>query len=166
MSIDKYYQKVIYLIMAQISGSGSALGQLEDTLELYLVKKAPALPENIKELLVKLAPWITLILLIISLPAVLFLLGVGTVLMPFAYLGGAAYGTTYTISMVVLAVSLVLEALAIPGLFKRTKSGWNLVFYSSLVSLVSSLIMFNVVSGIISALIGLYILFQIRSHYH
>lgn len=139
---------------------------LTDTLELYLVKKAPALPPGAKEVIVKFAPWITLILLVLALPAVLALIGLGTVLAPFAYMGGVSAGTGFTLSLVILAISVVLEALAIPGLFKRTKQGWNLVFYSTLLSLVSSLVSYNIVGGLISALIGLYILFQVRSYYH
>ena len=35
--------------------------QLNKTLEMYLVKRAPALPKNIKEILVKFAPWLAII---------------------------------------------------------------------------------------------------------
>lgn len=143
----------------------SGVNQLESTLEEYLVKKAPALPENVKELIVKFAPYITLIMLIMALPAVLVLFGIGALLTPFSYMGGVNAGMTYTVSMVVLAVSLVLEALAIPGLFKRTKQGWNLVFYSALVSAVSSLVSFNIVNLVIGTLISLYFLFQVKSYY-
>jgi hypothetical protein len=48
----------------------SALGGLEETLDLYFRQKAPAMPPNVKELLVKAAPWITLFILVITLPAV------------------------------------------------------------------------------------------------
>ena len=34
----------------------SALGGLEETLDLYFRQKAPAMPPNVKELLVKAAP--------------------------------------------------------------------------------------------------------------
>jgi ATP-dependent protease HslVU (ClpYQ) peptidase subunit len=97
------------------------LAQLEEFLQLYLVKKAPALPENAKEFIVKIAPWLTLILLLISLPAILFVFGLGSIFLPFSYLGGIGSGFNYTLGMIVLAISLVLEAMAIPGLFNRTK---------------------------------------------
>lgn len=142
------------------------MDKLNETLELYLVKKAPALPPGAKEVIVKFGPWITLVLLILALPAVLVLFGLGTFLAPFAYLGGVGLGTSYTVSLVILAVSLVLEALAIPGLFNRTKQGWNFIYYSTLVSFVSSIMGANPIGAIVSVLIGLYILFQIRSYYH
>lgn len=152
--------------MTTLKNAGNApLQQLETTLEEYLVKKAPALPDNIKEIIVKFAPWITLILLIMALPAVLILFGIGSFMMPVSYMGGFRTGNTYTLSMIVLAISLVLEALAIPGLMKRTRQGWNLVFYSTLVSTVSNIISFNIGSLIIGTLISLYILFQVKSYY-
>jgi lysylphosphatidylglycerol synthetase-like protein (DUF2156 family) len=143
----------------------SSLNQLEVTLEEYFVKKAPTIPENIKEIIVNFAPWITLVILIITLPAVLFVFGLGTLLAPFSFLGGIQAGFSYTLSMIVLAVSLVLEALAIPGLFKRSKGGWNLVFYASIINAVSNLISFNIVSLIVGTLISWYILFQVKSYY-
>ena len=148
----------------------STLAAIEENLELYLGKKAPALPSNIKDLLVKLAPWITLILLILTLPLVLFAIGLGAIVAPFAFvLGpgyGVSYGVTYTLSMLILAVSLVLEALSIPGLFKRSAQGWRYAYYATLVGVVSSLVSLHIVSAVVSGLIGFYILFQIRSYYH
>lgn len=145
--------------------TGSPLGQLEDTLDVYFGQKAPALPKGAKDAIVNFAPWITLLLLLLSLPAVLALLGIGAILSPFSYLGGYSAGTTYTISLVLLAISVVLEALAIPGLFKKSKAGWNFVFYSSLVSIVSSLIGMQLFNMVIGAAISFYILFQVRSYY-
>ena len=46
----------------------SYLKQLEDLLSEYLVKKAPALPANIREAIVNFAPWVTLVVLILTLP--------------------------------------------------------------------------------------------------
>lgn len=147
----------------------SALGQLEETLDVYLVKKAPALPAKVKEILVQFAPWLVIISIILALPAVFVLLGAGAVvgmMMPYAPGYAAAnFGWTYTVSTLVLGVSLVLNALAVPGLFARQKSAWNLVFYAQIVSAVSQLLTGNVIGMIIGALIGLYLLFQVRSAY-
>ncbi|MBI2617522.1 chromate transporter [Candidatus Gottesmanbacteria bacterium] len=141
------------------------LSSLEDVLNEYLGKKAPQLPGNVKEALVTYAPWITLVLLLLSLPAVLVLFGVGALAMPFSYMGGVQYGTTYTISLVILAGTLILEGLAIPGLMKRKKSAWNLVFYATLLGIVSHLLSYNLGNLLLGALLPLYILFQIRSYY-
>jgi hypothetical protein len=79
--------------------------------------------------------------------------------------GAVSYGTTYVVSTVILGVSIVLELMAIPGLFARSIKGWRLLYYATLVGALSSLLSFNVLSGLVSALIGLYFLFQVKSHY-
>lgn len=132
-------------------------------LDFYLVKKAPfQLPAEVKEFLVKFGPWIALVLLLLSLPGLLLMLGVGTAFMPF---GGAAYMVGFSYLTVVLLAQLVLLGLALPGLFKRKMSAWRLIFYSQLVGIVFSLLSGSIVGAIIGGLIGLYILFQIRPLY-
>jgi hypothetical protein len=144
----------------------AALGQLETILDEYLVKKAPfQIPDNIKEILVQFAPWITLIVLLMALPALLFVLGMGSVVAPFAYLGGVRAGTTLTVAYIFTIVALVLEAIALPGLFNRKRSGWNFVFYASLVSLVEGVVSGNIVSALVGAIIELYVLFQLKEKY-
>ena len=45
----------------------SVFGQLEGTLETYLVDKAPyTLPDNVKEITVSFAPWISIIVLLLA----------------------------------------------------------------------------------------------------
>jgi hypothetical protein len=145
---------------------GGALSQLENLCDEYLVKKAPfALPTKAKEVIVNFGPWITLILLVLALPALLAAFGMTAALTPFAYASGIHYGFGYTASMIFTAVALVLEALALPGLFKKTKGGWNFLFYAILVSAISSLVSLNIVGMIVSTLIGLYVLFQIKEYY-
>lgn len=144
----------------------SALGQLEETLEVYLVDKAPfQLPENIKELIVKFAPWISLILLVVTLPAILLAFGLGALVAPFAFLGGVQAGVSFGFGMIFGAVVLVLEALAIPGLFKRKRSAWNLMFYAFLLGAVQNVLSFNLGGLVIGTLISLYFLFQVKDYY-
>lgn len=144
----------------------ATLAQLETTLDLYLVKKAPALPDNIKEIIVKIAPWLTIVGLVLSIPALLALLGLSAVVMPLAAVTMARGGFDYVAGIVFLVAILALEAFALPGLFGRKKQGWNLIFYSVLLSAVQSLLSFNLFGLIIGTLIGLYVLFQVRSYYH
>lgn len=156
--------------MAKNTDIKSVLGQLEDTLDLYLVKKAPfSLPDNVKEIIVSLAPWVAIIVMIVAIPGVLFVLGLGAIVAPFtAFLGpgyAITYGLNYTIAMLVTAVSIVLELLAIPGLFKRSRKAWNLIFYATLISAISGIISGGLIGTLIGALIGLYFLFQIREYY-
>lgn len=142
----------------------SYLGDLEKLGDEYLVKKAPALPDGVKEAIVKFGPWISLILMIISAPLILGFLGFGTLMMPFGYLG-LQTGMGYTVSMVFTAVIIVMELIALPGLFKRAKSGWNMMYYASLVAAVQSLVAFNWAGLVIGTLLGLYVLFQVKSYY-
>jgi hypothetical protein len=152
-----------------MANNASTLAMLEDTLDLYFGQKAPALPPNVKELFVRFAPWVTLVLLLITLPAVLIALGLGALAAPLAFLVGpgygVSYGVTYTVAMVILGVSVVLEAMSLPGLFKRTRQGWRLAYYGVLVNIVGSLIGLNLVSALISAIVGFYILFQVKPLY-
>ena len=132
-------------------------------LDFYLVKKAPfQIPEGGREFLVKFGPWIALVLMVLTLPFLLFLLGVGTFLSPFA---GVGYAAGFGLTAILILAQFALRAMALPGLFARKMSGWNLLFYSSLVGFVASLTSYNVIGGILGLLIGLYILFQIRSKY-
>jgi uncharacterized membrane protein YdjX (TVP38/TMEM64 family) len=65
-------------------------------LDFYLVKKAPfQLPLEIREFLVKFGPWIAVVFLLLSLPALLLMLGIGAAMVPF---GGPVYGVGFTYS--------------------------------------------------------------------
>jgi len=151
-------------------GLKQGLGQLEDTLEVYLVKKAPfSIPENWKELIVQFAPYLTILGIVVSVPAVLAVLGLGALVSPFsAFLGPSyafSYGFNYLLSMIVLGVVIVLEAMAVPGLFKRQEKAWRLLFYSSLVSVLSGILGRDLIGTIIGALLSWYILFQVKEYY-
>ena len=132
-------------------------------LDFYLVKKAPfQIPGEIREILVKVGPWIALVLLILWLPGLLLMLGIGTAFMPF---GGPMYSVGFTYLTFVLLAQVVLLCMALPGLFKRKMSAWKLMFYSQIVGIVFSLLAGNIVSALIGGLIGLYILMQVRPLY-
>ena len=132
-------------------------------LDFYLVKKAPfQIPPGGKEWIVQYGPWITVVLLVLTLPALLVILGIGTVLVPFA---GVTYGTGFGIVALGLVVQIGLTIAALPGLFARKMAGWNLLFYARIVGLLTSLLSLNIVGGLISALISFYILFQVRMLY-
>jgi branched-subunit amino acid transport protein len=152
--------------MAKNTDVKTALGQLEDTLETYLVDKAPfSIPDNFKELIVKFSPWISLILLLVALPAILAIFGLGAILTPFSFLGGISAGYNYIFTLAFSVVTLVLEALAIPGLFKRSLGGWRFAYYAALVSAVQNLVTFNLGGLVIGGLVSMYVLFQIKSYY-
>jgi hypothetical protein len=141
----------------------SAPKDLVGFLDYYLVKKAPfQLPPNVKEFIVKYGPWITVVLMILLLPPLLFVLGIGTLLIPF---GGVGYAGGFTLNVILLFIQLGLMIAALPGLFARKMSGWTLLFYAEIVSFVAALVTGNIIGGLIGGLIGFYILFQVRALY-
>jgi len=139
------------------------LTQIEEKLDLYFGKKAPAMPENIKEFIVKYSPYLTLIALALSIPALLLALGLSSAFMPLAYAGG--YRPAFSLPSIISLVAMILEIVALPGLFKRTKDSWQLMFIASLVMIISYIFDLNIGSLIISGAISFYILFQIKSYY-
>lgn len=143
----------------------SYLADVEKLCEEYLVDKAPALPKGAKEAIVKFGPWISLVLIIMALPLILGVLGLGAILAPFSLLGGLQAGVGYSLSIIFSVVMLVIEIVALPGLFKRQKSAWYLMFYASLVGALQNLVAFNLGGLVIGTLLGLYVLFQIKSYY-
>ncbi len=137
------------------------MDKLIEWLNVYFGEKAPKMPVGLKDFIVKVAPWLSIIGLVFSLPAILALIGIASFI-PVGY--GMYLGNSMVVVIFAIA-SVVLYALAIPGLFKKTIAGWNFVFYATIVNLIQSLVMGNIVNLIIGALICFWILFQIRSYY-
>jgi len=149
------------------------VGQLEAMLDEYMVKKAPfALPKEAKEFIANVSPYLVIVFAVLALPLIFTAIGISTALAPFAMMGGLAggygfgWGFSAVLSLIVSVVVLVIEVLAVPGLFKRSKKAWKMLFYASIVSLVGSIISISgLVGGIIGAVIGWYILFQVKELY-
>ena len=132
-------------------------------LDFYLVQKAPfQIPEAGREWIVKFGPWITVVLLILTLPILLVALGIGAVLSPF---GGVTHVAGFGVMTIVIIIEIGLMIAALPGLFARKMAGWTLLFYSQLVGIVYNVLTGNIVGGLLFGLIGLYILFQVRTKY-
>lgn len=144
---------------------GDYLKIAETELDKVFVGKLPALPENVKEFIVKFSPWFALISMILMLPLILAFLGLGAAMMPFSYLGGLQTGFSYTFSLVFSALMIVIELIAIPGLFKRQARAWRLMFYSILLSLVQQLLRFDLFGVVVGGALSFYFLFQVRSKY-
>jgi hypothetical protein len=133
-------------------------------LDFYLMKRAPfQIPDAGREMIVKFGPWITVVLLILTLPILLFALGLGTILIPF---GGVGYASGFGLLTIFIVVEVGLMIAALPGLFARKMAGWRLLFYSQLISIVYNVLSGSIVSGLLFGLIALYILFQVRPLYH
>ncbi|MEK7638182.1 MAG: hypothetical protein AAB375_02020 [Patescibacteria group bacterium] len=131
-----------------------------------LFAKLPNLPVNIKQVIVKIAPYLAVIGVILSLPAVLALIGLGAIGSSISAASGAwGYAGSGTLAVAFATVSVVLMALAIKGLFARTLSGWQFMYYNALVGGVYSLIRVDIMSFIIGTGVSLYLLFQVKSYY-
>jgi len=131
--------------------------------------KTPALPKQWKDLLVNFAPWLALLGGVILVFGAVSLLGLGSILSPFAMLTGAgSFAITWLIAAAFLLIGGVLELLAFSPLKARKERGWNLMFYSLLLNALSSVVRLNVsdiVMAILGFLIGYYFLYQIKSYY-
>ena len=144
-----------------------SLSVLENEIEkVVLSDKIPGLPDNVKEIIVKIAPWFAAISMLMLLPLILAAFGISAVAMPFSYLGGLRMGFGYTLSLVFSFGMIVLELMALPGLFKRKLSAWRLMYYSTLLSLVQQLFSFDLGGLIIGGAISFYFLFQVKSKYN
>ena len=151
--------------MAKTSDSSNYLGQLESMLEEYLVKKAPALPEKAKEILVNILPWLVVIGVVLGGWGLLMLSGLTAGLTSMGMMNvysSSSFGIVYQIITLVI---LVVEVMALPGLFKRQAQGWKFAFYATLIGLVAGLFGGNLVSSLVGTIISLYLLFQIKSFY-
>ena len=128
-------------------------------------KKLPNLPKNIQEVIVTITPWIALIFGILGVLGGVAGLGILTAFSPVLVLGGSAYSTgTGIISVILRLASSALLLMAFPGTKAKKLKGWNFLFWSEAVSIVSAVIAFSV-GGVIFSLIGFYIIFQIKSYY-
>ncbi len=138
------------------------------TMEQWFAK-APALPKNARDILVKVMPWIALIFGVLGILGAIGGMGLLAATSPLAVMGGAdtvsSYGTGFIASLIWLGSSVLLLA-AYPGLKSHSYKGWKLLFWSEVLSLVGAIVSISsILSGLIGALIGFYILFQIKSHY-
>lgn len=139
--------------------------RLSTKLESFFVGSLPALPDGIKEFIVKVAPYLTVFMMILLLPVLVAGLGLGAVLTPFSFLGGMGSGFGFILSLVFAFGSLILNFMAIPGLFKRQKKSWKLVYYATLLSLLDDLFMLRLGGLLVSFLLSFYILFQVKGKY-
>lgn len=151
------------------------LAAFEQWLYGLLVTNAPfQLPIKAKEVIVKIAPWVTLVVILLSLPAIFAVFTINSyVNSVYSSYIMASVGTMYYVAIAVLVVQVVVMALSIAPLMKHKRSGWLLVFYSSTISVVYSIIssfsygfsIGTLVMGLVGAAISYYIIFQVRSYY-
>jgi hypothetical protein len=141
-----------------------------------LYAKAPALPVGAREFIVSIAPWVALILGILSVVGfALSLLGWGTLATLAPYAAGMHVGFTglLLVASVLGLVSGVLYLLAYQPLKKRALKGWNLLFWVLLINAVSAVVsgaavyfsLFSIVWALIWFAVELYFLLQVKAYY-
>lgn len=136
----------------------------ESQMEGVFTKSLPSLPANAIEFIVKIAPWLAVIGVVLGVPAIMTLLGMSQVA-SYYRLAGISLGWGYQVSNILYIAQTVLTALAIQGLFARKLSAWRLMFYASWLSVFAGLLSGGIVSMLLGGLISFYLLFQVKKAY-
>lgn len=149
--------------------------QFEQTLVRWY-KDMPHLPVGLSKWIAQNLWWIVLVIVIISILNIFWisLLVVGA-LLPMgvpanSYLGDDVM--TVWLTMGVLIVGTIAEAVAIVPLRERRKMGWDILLWLNLASFVVSAViclvtfqLFDIVGPLIGLAISLYFLFEIRNYF-
>lgn len=133
--------------------------------------KAPHLPDSARHSIVSIAPWLALIF------GVLGIIGLLSASMFWSMFSFAFYTygfmqVTMIISLIAGLVASVLQLLAYQPLTAHKKKGWNFLFYGTVLTTLAALLdmVFGYGSGaighILGALVGFWLLFEVRSLYH
>jgi hypothetical protein len=145
------------------SSNTDMFSSLESSLDQYLGKDSPIkLPTNVIKIIVQFLPWLAL------------LAGIGYLSYAWTtYRFGGGLGLVTSVLWVGIAA---LNFLAFPLLQNNKKAGWNYLFYSSIGAIIGFLlyeatfsygnIFSGIITGVISAFIQWYFLFQIKSSYN
>lgn len=156
----------------QDGGAKQQATQAMNGLEAMLApvfEKLPHIPENGRKVIVDISPWIALIFGALGILALLGMGGMG--IGALSMMGYGGFGLSMLVHLAIGLLSSVLLLMAYPGLKAKTKSGWNLTFYSEVVSVAGGVVGIalwggsDIVGVVIGALIGFYILFEIHSYY-
>ena len=123
-------------------------------------QKLPRLPKSATDVLVNIAPWLALVFGILGVIGGLSAIGIS----PLALFGGVNASFVVLATGVAAIVSSVLMLMAFPKLKKRAYKGWELLFWSEVISAISAVLSISV-GSVFGVLIGFYLLFQIKSYY-
>lgn len=127
---------------------------------------APALPKEWKELLVNIAPWLSLIGGVLGILFVVQAISILNTLSSMMFFGGFYnMGIPSMVNLLLIAIACVFEIMAFSKLKRRTYIGWTYLFYAETLTLVGMLITLQLAGLIIGGLIGYYLLFQVKSYY-
>lgn len=132
---------------------------LEKELLPLFTSKAPfQLPTEWKDFIVKVSPYIMLILV----PLTVLAIGLTAIASIFTSI---TTNLRWSLATIIVLAALVCSLLSIKGLFDRKREGWVWSYYAFLLILLSDLLHFHFIDAIITFLISGYFLFQIREYY-
>ncbi|MCE6991537.1 hypothetical protein [Dyadobacter sp. CY323] len=137
---------------------------LEKELEPIFLEKFPPFSDSVKEFLVQYGPYFILILSVFGLFGLLTAFGIGGAAMGMGAVS-IGMGFNFYVGVVLIVITLIMYLMAFTPLRARKRSGWNLLYYASLINVVTQLIQLNIIGALIGALIGFWVLFQIRGKY-
>ena len=137
------------------------LNKLDKALEDIFVK-APKLPKSAIEVMVKIAPFLALIFSILAIPPLLAMFGIGG-FVPWGMVG-FSYSILYWVAAVFGTIQVVLGLMAVKPLLAGKMYGWQLLFYSMILSGLASLFRISL-GGLLGMVIGFYLLYQIKGEY-
>jgi len=138
----------------------------ENSLTSYLevwFMKLPPLSRDVRVRLAGIAPILSLVFGILG---IIGSIGVGVVTPLMLVFGGPNVVFSGVVTGILGLVSSILVLCSYPGLKAYAVKGWNLLFWSQILSIVASVVHpSSLLSGILVGLLGLYLLFQIKSLY-
>ncbi len=127
--------------------------------------KLPPLPPQVREFLVMIAPWVSLILGVLGVLGSLAAFGISTVASPLIAMGGGIHAAGgLIVASIISLLSSILLLVAVPGLMKRRLQGWTFLFWSEVLGLVGAVVTLSIV-GVVFSIIWLYVVFQMKSYY-
>jgi uncharacterized membrane protein YhaH (DUF805 family) len=160
-----------------------ALHKLEDMIEGWL-KPVPHLPNAWRKWLAENAWWLTLIGVVLSVFAVFGLLSAASIFGATSGLYGSViynavvethgglWLTSIYVSLILLVITVIVEAMAISPLKALSKKGWDLMFLAYVIGVISGLVgailnidILSLIWTAIGAAIGAYVLFEVRGHF-
>lgn len=141
----------------------NSLDKYIDSVETYY-DRLPSLPKGGRNFIVTVFPWVALIFGALGTLGAISGLGLFSYFPSYVNIAGSNVVGTSVTSLVLGLVASVFLLMAFPGLRKKKEKGWKFLYYSEVVALVSSILVFSVF-GILVTLLGFYIIYQVRSYY-
>jgi hypothetical protein len=142
------------------------MNALEHLFGRLFVDKLPPLSPTVKEWVVKILPWVLIVLGALGL-----LMWLGTIGLfgaaQTAAIGLQHYAASFLTVLILYILIPLLQLTAIAGgylMLSRKRLGWLIAFYSLLLGLIVHILYISLI-GIILDLVFAYLLFQIRPYY-